>query len=456
MDPSKVLASLRSGWWVLALGALITGCVAGGVSLLIAPTYTAHTQLFVSTTDSTSTSAVFQGSQFSQQRVASYASLLAGEELAGRVIDRLSLDMTAGQLQDGITAAVVPDTVLLNVSVADTSPRRAQQVADALGSEFTRLVVELETPSSGTASPVNVTVVDHPELPRVQSEPQPLRNAALGGVAGLLLAVLGVLARLRMDRSVKEPADAEEFGAAAVIGTVIRDDALGARHVMDRSSPTRATEDYRQLRTNLQFLNVDDPPKVIMVSSAMPSEGKTTAAINLALALAEAGRKVTLVDADLRRSRVTNYLGLVGGVGLTNVLAGSADVTEVEQEYGDTGLTVIGAGPTPPNPSELLASQHMLTLVDELRGKNDFVLIDAPPLLPVADATGLAVVADGVLLSVRYGMSRKDQLRQSAATLERVGARTLGLILNIVPAKASITATYGYGYSYKDEGKHAK
>jgi len=175
---------------------------------------------------------------------------------------------------------------------------------------------------------------------------------------------------------------------------------------------------------------------------------ETTVAVNLAITLAEAGRQVVLVEGDLRRPRVTRYLGMVGGAGLTNILAGSAEVDDVLQQYGDGGLRVIAAGPTPPNPSELLASSHMFRLIDDLRGKNDFVLIDAPPLLPVADASGLAVMVDGVVLSVRYGSTRKEQLQQAATTLERVGAKTLGVILNIVPPRAELASAYGYGYGY--------
>ncbi|GAB3365744.1 hypothetical protein GCM10027300_41540 [Modestobacter lapidis] len=238
------------------------------------------------------------------------------------------------------------------------------------------------------------------------------------------------------------------MAAAPIVGVILRDEALQTQHTIDRDSQSRTAEAYRQLRTNLQFLNVDEPPKVIMISSAVPSEGKTTVAVNLALTLAETGRQVTLVEGDLRRPRVTRYLGMVGGAGLTNILAGSAELEDVLQPHGDGNLSVIAAGPTPPNPSELLASSHMFKLIDDLRGKNDFVLIDAPPLLPVADASGLAVMVDGVVLSIRYGSTRKEQLQQSRATLDRVGARTLGVILNIVPTKAEITSAYGYGYSY--------
>jgi capsular exopolysaccharide synthesis family protein len=142
---------------------------------------------------------------------------------------------------------------------------------------------------------------------------------------------------------------------------------------------------------------------------------------------------------------------MIGGVGLTNVLAGSADVAEVTQYYGIDGLAVIAAGPTPPNPSELVASASMAELLEKLRASNDFVLVDSPPILPVSDSTGLAVLVDGVILSVRYGVTRKDQLQQAAATMQRVGARTLGVILNVVPPKADIAQALGHGYGYEPE-----
>jgi receptor protein-tyrosine kinase len=255
---------------------------------------------------------------------------------------------------------------------------------------------------------------------------------------------------------VSSAALAGELAGAPVIGTVLRDQSLEKAHLADRTVANRSVEDYRQLRNNLQFLDVDNPPKVIMISSALPSEGKTTTIVNLALALADADRKVTLVEADLRKPKVTNYLGLVGGTGLTNILSGTADLEDVTQKYGSGDLQVIAAGPMPPNPGELLASSHMAELLEKLRAENDFVLIDAPPLLPVADSSGLAVHTDGVLLSVRYGATRREQVQQAAATLSRVGARLLGVILNIVPPKAEGVAAYGYGYSYDAGGRHAR
>jgi capsular exopolysaccharide synthesis family protein len=342
--------------------------------------------------------------------------------------------------------------------VTDPSAAQAQRIAQAIGSEFPRLVSELETPTEGN-SPVRVTTVEQPDLVSEPVSPQTLRNMGLGAIVGLLVGSAIAVLRVLLDRTVKEVRDAESLAGGPVVGIILRDEALIKAHKVERNSSTRTAEAYRQLRTNLQFLNVDEPPKVIMISSALPSEGKTTVAVNLALTLAEAGRQVTLVEGDLRRPRVTRYLGMIGGAGLTNILAGSAELDDVLQPYGDGGLRVIAAGPTPPNPSELLASSHMFKLIDDLRGKNDFVLIDAPPLLPVADATGLAVMVDGVVLSVRYGSTRKEQLQQARATLDRVGARTLGVVLNIVPLKAQVTSAYGYGYGYgydADRGGNAQ
>jgi capsular exopolysaccharide synthesis family protein len=450
MEFRDVLAALRHGWWLAVMGVVIGGLAALGVSLMMTPRYSAETQLFVSTDDSSSTSAVFQGSQFSQDRVSSYAELLGGEELATRVVAALDLNMSPGQLTGEIEVTTVPQTVLLNVTVTDPSPQQARLIAEEIATQFPAMVTELETTSSG-ASPVRVAVVHPPVLPSVPSSPQTLLNVILGALVGLLLGAVAAISRDRLDRSVKKPEDAAELAGAPVMGVVMRNTALESTKVVDRNRMTRVAEDYRQLRANLQFLDVDEPPKVIMVSSALPAEGKTTAVINLALALAEAGRKVTVVEGDLRRPKVTRYLGMIGGVGLTNVLAGTADITEVTQYYGVDGLAIIAAGPTPPNPSELVASASMAELLGKLRASNDFVLVDSPPILPVSDSTGLAVLVDGVLLSIRYGVTRKDQLQQAASTIQRVGARTLGVILNIVPPKAEIAQALGHGYGYESE-----
>jgi receptor protein-tyrosine kinase len=444
----EVAAALRAAWWLPVVGALM-GAAAGLLySLAQTPLYATSTQLWVSTDDTGTTAEAFQGSLFAQDRINSYAVLLGGDQTRALVSDRLGI--APSELSSGIEATVVTGTVFLDVRVTDPSAERAQQVAEAIGAEFPALVEELETPIDGGASPVKITVTDAPELPAAPSSPETMRNAALGVVLGTLLGGALAILRRRLDRSVRDPDTVPELTGAAVIGTVLRDPALVEGHVIAQGE-SRAAEDYRQLRTNLQFLDVDRPPRVIMVSSAVPAEGKTTLVVNLGLALADAGQRVAIAEADLRRPKVTRYLGMIGGVGLTNVLAGTAELGEVTQPHGSGKLSVVASGPTPPNPGELLGSSQMAALLDTLRSQNDFVLVDAPPLLPVADAAGLAPLVDGVLLSVHYGSTTKEELRQAALTLERVGARLLGVVLNIVPPRTELGAAYGYGYSYGAE-----
>jgi capsular exopolysaccharide synthesis family protein len=447
LDLRSALAAIRTRWWLLVAGLVIGGLIALVVSLTTVPQYSAHTQLFVSTTNSDNATDALQGSQFSQQRVSSYAKLLSGEVLAAQVVDALRLDMTPAELAGEVSATPVLDTVLIDVTVTDASPQRAQEIAQEIGERFPDLVSKLERPGSPSTSPVAVTVTQPADRPTAPSAPQTDRNILLGLLVGLVVGVVVAVARAALDRSLRDPDEASAVARTPVLGVIVRDERFNTNHVVDSATSAGAGEGYRQLRSNLQFLSVDNPPKVIMVTSAIPGQGKSTATVNLGVALAKAGRRVAVVEADLRKPMVTTYLGLVEGAGLTSVLTRNAELADVLQPWGEDGLSVVAAGPIPPNPGELLTSSHMKLLLDELRRTNDFVLIDTPPLLPVADATGLAVLADGVLLCARYGSTKREQLRQVRAMLDRVGARTLGLMLNAVPPRSKLAAEFGYQYT---------
>jgi receptor protein-tyrosine kinase len=449
---NEIVAAVKSGWWLAALGLLLAGNVALGLSLAQTPLYVSSTQLFVSTTDSTTPSSVYQGSEFSQERTASYVQLLSGTRLAERVVDRLGLDVSPAQVRGAVSAEAVTGTVLINVQVVDTSPVRAQAIAAALGPEFSNVVAELETPDGADVSPVKVTVTEPPFVPTSPASPNTRRDVTYAAIAGLVVGAGVAIGRQALDRSVTDAEEAAGVAGAPVIGRILRDDTLHKQHLMARAPGNRAAEDYRQLRNNLEFLNVDRPPRVIMVSSAVSSEGKTTMVANLGIALTDLSRTVAVVEADLRQPKLTSYLGLVEGPGLADVLSGRAQLEDVTQQYHDTELRLIPAGTTPPNPGELLASSQMFALLDKLRGENDFVLVDAPPLLSVADATGLARHTDGVILSVRHGRTRRTQLAQAVAALAAVGATTLGVVLNIVPRRSESSAVYGYD---PRPGRHA-
>jgi succinoglycan biosynthesis transport protein ExoP len=446
LDLKDVLHAVRSGWWLLTGGLLLGLIAAGLLSWLATPLYSSSTQLFVSVAGSTDTSAAYQGNLFSQQRVTSYAQLLTGEQLAGQVVDDLDLTLTPAQVAAKVTATPLPDTVILEVTVTDTSADRAQDIARSLGSQFTEEVTNLEA----DVSTVKVTTVQPAKSGPNPVSPDVTRNLALGGVLGLLVGLGLALLRSRLDNTVKTGDDVQELIGTGLIGTVLEDPRLDETHVvasLDEHSLT--AEAFRAIRTNLQYLDVDNPPKIIVVASSVPGEGKSTLAVNLATALAQSGSRVTLVEADLRRPRVTRYMGLVGGAGLTNVLAGTASLDEVTQSWGDGKLSVLAAGPMPPSPSEMLGSAQMRALLETLRETQDYVIIDTPPLLPVTDAAVLSVLADGCVITTRFGKTGREQLIEAAATLSRIDAKLLGVVLNRVPQAAAVARGYGYGYGYK-------
>ncbi|MCF6745956.1 polysaccharide biosynthesis tyrosine autokinase [Blastococcus sp. KM273128] len=452
MEFRDTIAAIRAGWFLPVIGMLLGGGVGAAMALMMTPTYTSSAQVWVTSTDATSTTAAFQGSQFAQNRVASYVQILGSERLAEGVIERLDLDLTPSGLQQRVEPSVVPDTTVLGITVTDTSPQRARDIAAAVAAEFTELVIEVETTTTTptepdaepvTTVPVKVTVLDTPEVAEQPTAPNLYANIAVGVLIGLLVGLALAYARVRLDRSVRDAKVASDVAGAPVIGTIARDPKLASGHVLERNSRSGAAEAFRQLRTNLQFLNVDQPPRVIMVSSAVAAEGKSTVAVNLALTLAEGGHRVALVESDLRHPRVVRYLGLVDGAGLTSTLTGAAELDDVLQPYGNGRLSVLGAGSIPPNPSELLASDQLRAVVDQLRATHDYVIVDTPPLLPVADASAVAVVMDGVLLTARQGKTRREELERAAAVLDRVGARMLGVILTMAPPSSS-PAAYGY------------
>ncbi|SDY75695.1 receptor protein-tyrosine kinase [Modestobacter sp. DSM 44400] len=454
MELKGIAQVIRLGWWLLIVSALGGLLVAGGLTYLTTPLYSSSTKLFVSTAASADTSAAYQGNLFSQQRVASYADLLTGEQLAARVVDELGLALTPAQVAAKVQATALPDTVILRVDVTDTDAARAHDIAASLGRHFTEQVSLLETPAGGDASTVKVTTVQEADLNPAPISPDRTSNLGLGLVLGLLAGVGLAVLRIRLDNTVKTPQDVLAATGSTVIGTVLEDPELARDHlVADLDRHSLSSEAYRSIRTNLQFLDVDHPPRVIVVSSSVPSEGKSTLAVNISTVLAQSGSRVCLIEADLRRPRVTKYIGLISGAGLTNVLAGDAAFHEVAQPWGDGRLTVLAAGPMPPNPSEMLGSAQMRTLLGQLREQNDFVIIDAPPLLPVTDAAVLSVHSDGCLLSARHGHVRQAELSEAAQALARIDARLLGVVLNRVPMATG--AARGYGYSYEPDPDRA-
>jgi capsular exopolysaccharide synthesis family protein len=441
------LRVLRMRWRLITVVALLAVAAATMVSLLTTPVYQSNVKFFVRAANSDGSIAnAYTGSLFTQQRVKSYKEFITSPTVTEAVVARVGIEgLTPEQVASKLSADANLDTVNLNLHGTDRDPLRAQQITQVAAETFQEYVGTLEG-SGASVSPVALDIV-LPANVGQQIAPRPKLNLALGLLVGLALGVGLAVLREVLDTRVKSPADLTERFKIPTLSVVglhpqAKDQPLIVRD--DQHSPR--AEAFRRLRTNLQFVDVDNVPRSIVVTSALENEGKTTTACNLAIALASAGADVILVDGDLRRPSIAGYLGIEGSVGLTNVLIGQVELDDALQPWGTTGrMHVLPAGVIPPNPSELLGSQHMQDLIVELEGRG-LVLIDAPPLLPVTDAAVLAAEASGALLVIRLGKTRREQVSHALAALHSVGAHVYGSVLNMARTKGPDAYNYGYGY----------
>ena len=451
MTIQEILRLLRAQWLIIVATTAVAVGGAVAITMLTTPVYQASTRLFVSTTAGGSVDAIYTGNRFSQERVASYTELLMGETLAQRTIAKLGLDMTPKELAGHVKASAKIDTVLIDVTVSDGSALRARDIADALSDEFVTMVVDLETPQDGTTPDARVVVEQRASIPETPVSPRPIRNVAIGLAVGLVLGIGFALLRDRLDNTVKDQETLEAATGVGLAGAIPLDkDRRKDPAILFDNDNSGIAEAFRKLRTNLQFLAVDNPPRVILITSSVPEEGKSTTAINIALALAEAEHNVVLVDGDLRRPKLAKYLELIGHVGFSTVLAKGASVEEVLQKTRFPRLTVLTSGAIPPNPSEVLGSLAAKKVLAHLRANFDYVIVDSSPLLAVTDASILAADADGVLVVARYGEVKRDQLAHAVRNLGDVGASLLGAIITMMPARRN--SAYSYNYSYSAEG----
>ncbi|MCW2794019.1 MAG: chromosome partitioning protein [Nocardioides sp.] len=436
---------VRRRWVWLVVGPVLGLLLAGAWAWSSTPTYRASASIFFSLQFGDSASALVQGSTYTQSQVTSYAQLATSPVVLQPVIDDLGLNLDARALAGRVSAAPPVDTVIVEVTVTDTSAVRSARIADAVVASLSDTVERL-SPRDTTGQPtVQATTVSPAEVPGSASSPRLQFGLAVGLLLGLLAGTGLAWARELMDTRVRDAADLAELTSRPVIGTIDADRSGVERRVVVSVEPHgRQAEAFRQLRTNLQFLDVpgEGPDlRTIMVTSSVAAEGKSTLAANLAVALAETGERVLLVDADLRRPSLAGLLGLEGAVGLSNVLIGHVSVADVVQDWGSTGLQVITSGSVPPNPGDLLGSPSMARLLTELRTDYRYVVIDAAPLLPVADSAILAHAVDGTALVGNVTKVTRHQMVESLSILDRASARVLGVVLNQVRRPEDV---YGY------------
>lgn len=459
MDLRDYLDILRARWKLITTTTLLGVLAAAIASMLTTPLYKSTASVIVSATDDQqSLSSSYTGTLYAQQLVKSYVKLPASTVVAQSVIDDLGLAMTPIALSGKISVNNPLDTAILEISATDPSPQMAQQLATATTEAFTQRVDELQTlGQDGTTSLVSIDDVTAATVPTAPVSPRTTINLALGFLVGLAIGVGAAVLLETLDTRIKSIEMLQKYFDVPLLGVIGFDPEAPKKPLIAHSEPhAKRAESFRQVRTNLQFVDVDHRPRSLVVTSSVPMEGKTTTAINLAITLAQTGQPVFLIEADLRRPKVADYLGIEGGAGLTDVLVGRATVDELLQPWGSTGnLWVLAAGLLPPNPSELLGSQAMADLIHHLETRATLI-IDAPPLLPVTDAAVVTRLAGGAIVVVAANKTRREHLRTAADSIDSVGGRILGLVFNMASTKGPDAHRYGYAYGYDYTGTHGR
>ncbi len=359
------------------------------------------------------------------------------------------LEIKIQDTQDELTTAQEALGSLL--SAREIADGQAQIIAlqnklATLQANYAALLANTQEGASNT-----VSVIESADLPVWPVGPNIPRSLALVGALGLFIAILTAYVLHYLDDTIKSPTDVKSALGLSTLSAVPKVDTIseGNEIVALSGAQSSAAEAYRVLRTNLQFADVDRPIRLLQVTSPAPSEGKSTTAANLAVALAQAGRRVIIVDGDLHRPRIHRIFKVPNNMGLTTALLQDFPSPEsLLQSTSVPGLRVLTSGPLPPNPAELLGAEKTRDFLARLTEYADVLVIDSPPVLIVSDAAVLASQSDGVVLVVQAGSTRRHDAQRAVEALRSVNGHLLGVILNRVPTRGS---GYYYYHYYRND-----
>ena len=430
------------------------------ISVLQPPVYRATTKIVVGQGNSL----IPPGDAYAiQPYAATMGDLVTSDVVARNVIENLDLKgETPGSLLERTTASINPDTAVVTVSVEDGDKARAVRIGQEIGVFFSDLVEEQfgtteSQPGEVAQLPLTAKVFDpaHPD-PNEPVSPKPVQNVLIAAVLGLVLALLAAFLREHFDRKLRTRESVEQHFGVPVIGEIpFKKGYDGAAVTMAGGSPEVA-EAYRGLRASLQYLALKRPLRTILITSASPEQGKTEVTANFAVAIARSGDTAIAVEGDLRRPRLSEALGARKQLpGLTSLLVGDADLESIVADVpllvsrrngiapgSDDRASLLPSGPLPPNPSELLVNPKMKQVLDDLTGLYDYVLVDSPPLLPVADALELARMVDGVIVVARRNRVTSDEARRVRMLVERLDINLLGVVFTDVEPVAAYYGSY--------------
>ncbi len=451
MELNRYLRVLRQRLWMIVACPILAAVAAGITSFALPPVYEANVDLAVRPAQLLPSTDPNAPSVPAATILATYAQFMTEPPILNKVIADLGLKTTSDELVKEVQVTPDPVSLLLHINVQDTNPALARDVANTLSAEFiaeVKQIQEVETQSPNARTADNFVVLSPAVLPNKPASPNKALNTAVAFAAGLLVA-LGLAFLLDyLDQSIKSDEELTERLGLISLGHVpfliAGKGKSGELVTLDAQS--HAAEAYKALRTGILFSGIERNVKELVVTSAELGEGKSRTAANLAVVLAQAGYKTLLIDADFRRPSQHRIFGRIHNVGLSNLIVQDATEEEtISAVEAVPNLWLLCSGPIPPNPSELLGSGRMRALIVHMVAAFNYVIIDTPPINAVTDAPILAANANGTILVVEHGRTTFPALGRAKQMLDRVGARTLGVVMNKVRA-ASGAYAYEYGY----------
>ncbi|WP_315107593.1 polysaccharide biosynthesis tyrosine autokinase [uncultured Microbacterium sp.] len=446
MDIHDYLRALRRNVVLITSSTLIGAAIGVLMGLSTAPQYQSTTKLVVVAQSPTGSTAELNLSRtYAQQAITSYVTLVTSALVLQPVIDDLGLETEPAQLAGRVNASAELNSLAITVTVTDGNPSQAARLANAIGASFSDAVVQrLEKYPDESSSPIRIDTLQAAQVPVAPSAPNTRLTLIIGALGGFAVGLGLAALRTVVDTRIRSTKDIERATCAPLLGTIaLNPDAAKQPLIVAANGKDPRAEGFRSLRTNVQFLAIGGEASVFVVTSAGPGEGKSTTAANMAIAFAESGARVALVDGDLRLPRVADYFAIEGGVGLTDVLAGRIAVSDAMQLWGRGALFVLPAGTVPPNPAELLGSSAMSSLLGELKRAFDIIILDAPPVLLVTDAAVLASRANGALLVAAAGKTTVPRLTAAVESIEKVYAKVLGTIVTMLPTTGVDKSPHG-------------
>ena len=449
--------------WAHAVQIVAAAVAAALICLLVCvfaltPKYQASINMIVNTRQDNSSTFTSDNFNSAKNLISTYAVIIKGNTVLNEVIDKLDLDMTYTELYKMVDVADVDSTQIMQITVTDTDAERAGEIAQTIADIVPDVLVEKV--EAGSCKAVSDVIIDPNKV-----FPQTKKYVVLAGLLGAVV-VCGVLvlAHLLHDTIVDDE-DVQKKLGLPVLGLIPRCKTMwnlfnkknktDGEHrtlqlITDKGMPFGYVEAYKSLRTNLDFMAGSMDVHTLVITSTVPEESKSNVAVNLALTLAESGKKVALVDCDLRKPVLHRYLKAGHNVkGVSNVLSNQCTLDEALHELKEMNLTFLPAGTPPPNPSEMLSQPQMQAMVDTLRQKFDFVILDAPPVSVVTDAAVIGRYVDGAVFVVRSDYAPADAVRGAVKKLQDAGVRVLGSVLTRYDMKKALKgSSYAYSYAY--------